>query len=611
MSEKSYQEAYELWWSANTEDRHEKIFSLVDQIKNDQRYRERDNLHHLKLYIKRDYETNPDGFIEPAGASPRIGINAVKSAVDTVCARVTQQDPRPKISTEGGRWEQRRKARKLQQFVDGVFKQTDYYYKLRRAFKDAAIFGTGFLKPFFEDGSIHWERVMPGEVHVDESSAMNGEPRSYFQEKLVSMESLVASFPDSEADILTSGLVYNLRSETTATPLLRVIEAWHIRDKSKKGGRHTICINGATLFDEEWPYDHAPFVALLWNELPVGYYGNGAAEDLHGMQEEIDYLMQRIQTSMHVNAGAWLLKHASDKTPNSHFTNKIGTIIEWSGQHPPELRVNPALHQQVFDHVKWLNELVYNEVGVSQMSATSQKPKGIEAAAALQTLLDVESNRFFLLQKAYEKCVMDCANITIDLARHHYRGSRSEYSVKSSDGRFVSSIKWEDVNMPADEYVLEIWPTNMLPNTPTGKLDTVEKMMQAGLLDAQTGMMLLDLPDLEAHQALSLAAVRHSLWIVDQVIYEGRRDLEPKEWYDLARCVRYMQMGMTNAEMEGAPPEVLEMCMEWIVDAEALQSPPQPPPPIMDPTGAMAPPIDPAMPMDPNMGGMMPPQGAI
>lgn len=139
-------------------------------------------------------------------------------------------------------------------------------------------------------------------------------------------------------------------------------------------------------------------------------------------------------------------------------------------------------------------------------------------------------------------------------------------------------------------------------------MEVVERMMQAGLIDSLTGMMLLDFPDVEAQQNLIFSAVRQALWIVDQVIYEGA-DIEPKEWYDLQRCVKYMQMGMANAEMEGAPPEVMERGLEFIAKCEELLAPPMPPP------GAMAtpmggPPMDPNMP-PPDLAGMgLPPPNA-
>jgi hypothetical protein len=572
------------WWHKdNGVDRHRKVSELVDRIRHDQAYVDADNMAHLRAYSKRDYYQDSDGNVVPRGASPYLGVNATKSAVDTITAKVTQQDPRPQFKTEGGDWGMRQRARKLQKFIDGVFYATEYYSHLRRAFKDACIFGTGFLKPYFEGDEIKWERVWPGDVVVDEASALNGSTRSMFQVMNVPVESLLASYPKKSAEIMANNFSYKTTSSGLVTSLVRVYEAWHLPDCDGKNGRHVICTDSCTLLDEDYDLPFEPIYALRWSYAQAGYYGHGAVEDVTPLQEEMDYIMQRIQVSTHNCANVWLLKHVSDTTPNSQLTNRIASIVEWSGNNPPTLVQSKIMDQQVFDHVKWLNELIYNVTGVSVMSATSQKPKGIESGVALQTMLDIESQRFAEIQKAYEQAVVRCAEMTIALASRKFSdGKKTDYQVRVDSGRYVETIKWSEVSMDDDEFVLKVWPTNMLPASPAGKMEWVERMMQAGLIDALTGMMLLDFPDVEAHQSLLFSAVKQALWVVDQVVYESK-DIEPKEWYDIERCIKYMQMALSNAEMEGAPEEVYERGMDFIAKCHSMIAPPEPQMPMGDP----------------------------
>lgn len=595
--------SHRFWWHEDVEgERHDKIVQLAERIRSEQDYVDSANMSHLRSYLKRDYYADADKNVVPAGPSDFLGINATKSAIDTICAKITQQDPRPHFKTEGGDWHLRNKARKLQKFIDGVFYEADFYPKLRRAFKDAAIFGTGFLKPYYEAGKIKWERVWPGEVVVDEASSMNGETRSMFQIKNIAIEALMAAFPKKAVDILSSNLSYKTTRHGVVTSMVRVYEAWHLQSSDGTGGRHCICTDGCTLLDEDYDFPFEPIFAFRWNDTPVGYYGNGAVEDITSLQEEMDYIMQRIQVSTHNCANVWVLKHVSDTTPNTHLTNRIAQIVNWSGNQPPQIVASKIMDQQVFDHVKWLNELVYNVSGVSAMSATSQKPKGIESGVALQTMLDVESQRFAQIQKNYEQAVVKCTEMTLELARKHFVGGKSDYKVRVDGGKFTETIKWSEVNLEGEEYMLKVWPTNMLPATPAGKMEWVERMMQAGLIDSLTGMMLLDFPDVEAQQNLVFSAVKQALWIVDQVIYEDR-DVEPKEWYDLQRCIKYMQMGLSNAEMEGAPQEVLDRGMEFIASCNEILTPPMPPP--MQPAGVVP---EGSMPV---MSEMMPPGGGM
>jgi len=593
---------YKFWWREEEKERHTKIVQLVDRIVNEQDYVRIANLEHLRSYSKRNYYEDSYNNIVPAGPSPYIGVNATRSAVDTIVAKVTQQDPRPHFKTEGGNWNQRRRARKLQKFIDGLFYHEDFYKKARRAFKDAAIFGTGFLKPRFEGGKICWERVWPGSVIVDEASSMNGDTKSMFQVENIPIETLLANFPKHADEISGANLAYKTTRTGMVTTIVRVYEAWHLPDIHGAGGRHTICIDGYTLLDEEYKHDFEPLVKFTWTDSLAGYYGHGAVEDVASLQEEMDYIMRRIQVATHNGANVWLLKPMGTEIPNSQLTNKMCSIIEYSGGEPPQFYNSQIMNQQVFDHVKWLNELIYNVTGVSAMSATSQKPKGIESGKALQTMLDVESQRFAEVQKEYENFIIKCTKVCMSIGRSNFQGGKTDYQVRTENGKFTETIKWSEVNMSEDEYVLKVWPTNMLPQSPSGRMEWVERMMQAGLIDSLTGMMLLDFPDVEAQQNLLFSAVKQALWIVDRVLYEDD-DVDPKEWYDLQRCIKYMQMGMSNVEMEGAPEEVMDRGMDFIASCEELLTPPAPPP--MDPMG-MAPP-DPMMGLPPEG---MPPEGA-
>lgn len=594
-------DSHRFWWQLdNDKDRHGKIVQLVERIRNGQSYVSSANMEHLRSYSKRDFYQDSDGNVVPQGPTPYIGINATKSAIDTIVSKVTQQDPRPHFKTDGGNWSARNRARKLQKFTDGMYYKANFYAKARRVFRDAAVFGTGFIKPYFEANEVRFERVWAGSVIVDEASAMNGETKSMFQVDNIPVESLIATFPKKATEILSSNLSYKTTAQGVVTSMVRVYEAWHLPDCDGNGGRHTICTESCTLLDEEYDLDVEPIIPFRWTYPLAGYYGHGAVEDVACLQEEMDYVMQKIQTATHNGALVWVVKHVSDNTPNSHLTNKICSIINYSGNTPPQVIQNRIMDQQVFDHVKWMNELIYNVTGVSAMSATSQKPKGIESGKALQTMLDVESQRFGEIQKNYEQFIVKCTEAALAIARKNFRdGTKSDYEVQVDNGRFTETIKWSEVFMDESEYILKVWPTNMLPATPAGKMDTVERMMQAGLIDSLTGMMLLDFPDVEAHQSLVFSAVKQALWIVDQIIYEGK-EIEPKEWYDLNRCIKYMQMGMSNAEMEGAPQEVLDRGMEFIASCQELLMPPAPPMPPMGPQGPSAPTEE----MSPDMMGM-------
>ena len=613
------------WWDEDIpeEDRHKYITSWVDGLKNDQGYIDADCLKHLRLYANRNYRMDEYGFIEPTGSQDAIGQNVIKSVIDTKAAKIAAQRPRPSILTNGGKWKQRLKARKLEKYVMGVMHESCYYEKAEDALTDGFWAGTGFLKIFISGNRIDCERVFPNHIVVDEAAAATCPPRSLAQVENIPLESLCASFPEKRNQLLTDVQLHYSQSTGRRTSMARVYEIWHLPDENGKGGLHCICCDGITLLEEDWKHDFFPFVVFRNKKTRIGYFGSGIAESLSAKQEEIDYILGRLQVGAHNNATAWIIKHESDNVPNQHITNKMASIIEYSGNIPPSVVVHPIAHQQVFEQVKWLNQLCYEEEGVSHFSATSTKPAGIESGVALQKVLDVETTRHGPSQAEYERGAVQFSNIVLALSKEQFKGTKHKVTYHADN--MIEEIDWSDVNMPEDEYRIKTWPVNLLPDTPAGKLDAVEKMAQAGMIDPQMAMMLLDFPDIESFQSLHLANLKNILWIVDQVVYEGNW-VEPRVYHNLELGIKYFQMAAARAETEGAPPRVIDQCIEWMALANDLmaQPPPAPPPlggePPMDPAmGGMppaptmatpmegAPPMEPGMippPGDPSMGGM-------
>ncbi|HAT63936.1 MAG TPA: hypothetical protein DCS66_04945, partial [Flavobacteriaceae bacterium] len=95
--------------------------------------------------------------------------------------------------------------------------------------------------------------------------------------------------------------------------------------------------------------------------------------------------------------------------------------------------------------------------------------------------------------KRYEKCFMDAAEIMIDTARDLYE-VKGDYKVKAQDGKFIDTISWKDVNMDADKYLMQIFPTSALSSTPSGRLADVQDLLAAGFIDKEDALKLLDFP---------------------------------------------------------------------------------------------------------------------
>jgi hypothetical protein len=250
------------------------------------------------------------------------------------------------------------------------------------------------------------------------------------------------------------------------------------------------------------------------------------------------------------------------------------------------------MNSQVFQHLWRLRDAAYQISGISQLSASGTKPAGIESGVALRTLNDFETQRFALLSRDWEEFYINVTRRSVKLAKSVYRGGSGE--VKWADRGTVKAIKWSDVNLEEDSYVLRIYPANMLPQTPSGKLATVGEMMERGLITPDIGKSLLDFPDIEKFANLANVALEDLIKIFDS-IWEDEDYLAPTPEMHLELGVKLATSYYLKAHMDNAPQQIRDAYVRWIEEAKDLMAPP----PEMGPEGAMPPPPGAEMPMPP------------
>lgn len=572
-----YQNSDYFWWKAKTADINKSVFGLVrryqtEQLTDDANYRHMRLYGNLEAFAFRTFGTVRSDTV--AAGQLRVTLNIVQSMVDTVVSKITKNQPKPTFLTEGGDFSLQRKAQKLTQFCEGQFEAINYYAKSAQAFKDSCIAGTGAIKFYKENGQIKAERVFINELVVDEADSLYGEPRSLHQKKFIHIDVLKAAFPKFEAniDMLGSTETSNWASNTfdRQNNMLLVIESWHLPSgKDADDGKHTICINGTTLFEEEWTKDYFPFVFHRWCERPYGFWGQGLAEQLTGLQLEINKILRTIQVSMHLVSIPKIFVEASSNVVSAHLNNKIGGIIKYIGTKPEHgpLGEIPA---ELFSHLDRLYARAYEIAGISQLSANSQKPAGLDSGKALREYNDIESERFMDVGKRYERTFLDAAKIMIDLVKD-LAEEDEDYKVKAKNNRFLQTLKWKDVSLEEDMYIMQVFPASALSSTPAARLQDVTELLAAGFISQEDGMKLLNFPDLQEFYNFNNAGVEDIERTIELIIDDGDYQT-PEPYQNLQMGITKMQQAYLRYKSQGAPESKLELFRRWIEDAAALLS---------------------------------------
>lgn len=562
------------WWTEKAAEIYQHIFGYLRSLEQDQGPRRLQWLQFARLYQNQ----SPLGFfagvsqnsVGQVGLKETPAVNVVKSCVDTATSKIGKSKPRPLFLTENGDYKQQTRAKKLTQYMDGQFDLMGLYSKAASVFRDGCIFGTGALKLYIDKdlGTVACERVLPDELIVDDAEAVYGKPRQIHQKKYLSRDVLIEMFPQHTSKILDAPLAFTTAVRQAGTPdLVRVVESWHLPSaKAAKDGLHAITLENCTLFSEEYTKLYFPFVFWSWTSRVAGFWGMGLAEELFGTQLEISKLLRNIQLAQHLVAVPRVWIQNGSVVAASHINNEIGSVVKYTGA-KPDFFTPTAMSSEIYEHLRWLIQSAYESTGISQLSANAKKPAGLESAVALREYQDIESERFQVVGQRWEEFFLDATRIIVDLTKDMAEmGIKGK--VKVAGKQFMDTVKWSEVDMDEDAYVLRCFAANILPTQPAGRLQKVQELVQAGWLDKEDGRKLIDFPDISAtmNQELSSTDLTHKM--IDQILNDGTWT-SPEPEMDLNEALNTSQKRLIEARLNNYPELNIELLTRW---REAIKS---------------------------------------
>lgn len=602
------------WWLADVEDMPSRLTGVVRQIYQRGGQRQMNLLRAARLFGDMpSLGLSPRAFAMPTvSAYGRLSLNVIRALATTARADlVGGPAPTPWFVTSGADYELQKRAEGLTKFNRGVFYQTGFDATARRVALHSALFGDGLVKVFARDGKPVIEHVFPWEVHVEEADGFYGAPRSLYQTKWVDRSVLQGRFPEhSQAiedaksiDIDPTGGMLFVQRDDLADQVL-VVEAWHLPSASDADdGRHVIAIDGATLHHEEWTEESFPFVRFSWTEPLAGYWACGIADEVAGLQYEINLTIEKIRQALALCAVPRVFVEKGSKVATAQLNNDLGAIVQYVGR-PPVFDVARAVSPELVQHLDRLYAKAFELTGVSQLNASSMKPAGLSSGRALRVYADLQSKRFVAWGQAYQDFYVEVARQVVRLMRRLAEDDPEvEVVYHDSKRKRIERIRWEDVNLDDESYILQAYPVSSLPNTPAGRLAAVDDMLNAGMIDPSTAKRLAQMPDLESEMSLEDAPRDLLEQAFELMLTEGVY-ISPEPFYDLNLAMRLGSLHYQRARLAGVPDERLDLVRRFLVAVQQMLTPPPPPPAA--PAGAEAMPPEMAAPMPTDVGALPP-----
>jgi len=566
------------WWNKDSDKAAQVIYSLMKQWDSTNgagiQY---NNMLYYRMYSGRWLETmSVANFVwqqygDGAGVIGQqhtpLTLNVTASTIDTLKSKLGKNQIKPTAITSGSIYEQRQRTQGFNKAVFGMLREGGAYIHSINTLANALIFGTGESHVYacHESGKVKIQSVFTDEILVDPGDGYYGTPRNKYRRKFVAKRQLQDAYPDKAEQIdKVEGLQLQSRMHDD---MILVVEAWHL-GYGDSPGRHMICIDGLALMDDEdWRYNRFPHAVLRYEKLPTGYWGQGVAEKLKGIQIEINFTLARIREAMRRFAKPWVFIPRGSKVNPKHMDNEIGSMVFVDGDLPVIQQVQ-AVSPDQYRHLENLYAKAFEIVGLSQLSAQSQKPAGLDAAVALREYQDIETERFAALARGYEQYFVDLARSCVDVMDHEF-GDDYVISTHSKD-EGLQKVRWGDVKLPHDAYLIQVWPQSALPQKPEARLQRVIELLQGGLIDPQMALEMLDFPDLDSHMNLILAPSRVIFQMLEKMAFEDTEQILPEPNMDLQQCLKIGNGYYNWCLLKEFPDEKLSMIREFIDHANRL-----------------------------------------
>jgi hypothetical protein len=432
-------------------------------------------------------------------------LNVIKSCVDTLTSKIAQSKVRPYFNCINGTFKDIQIVKQAQQFFDQYFDFEDVNRKVSEAFRDGCIFETGWIYVNPENKGIY--KALPWQVFVRPAEMTYGRiTRVYYEQKEINTTSLPA-FLQRDIDLnvnlyCTLGTYYDTVEHVVA----------YYCDVTKSKMYWISKFDGSMI----------PFIPLHYNIPIMGTTSQSIVDQLYSIQLEIDTLMAKIKDASQLNPAMTFFVPDGSGIKASQLNNRIGNIVTYKAT--PNMTTSPVtvstpsfIDQQYIQLIDDLTQKAYDMVGISQLSAQSKKPEGLNAGVALQTMENIESERFETQLNQVIRCYVSIAKVCIDVFPQ-------DEDILPKNSAHIS-IKWKEIVEESQKMSIQFSGADALSKDPSTKLQQLQMLSQAGIIPASRIAQFMEIPDINSGYSLSNNAINAVLTVIDDCIKNDNYDV--------------------------------------------------------------------------------------
>lgn len=473
-------------------DRIRQKVSYLKSVNENKRYK---MLRNLWMYEYDNHITFDDldryqsvGYYWNGETTNNVNENVIRSCVDTLTSKIACQKVRPFFNSVNGSWKDFELCTQAQQFFDVLFDEYNVNDIVTLAFKDACIFERGMI--YVSNTGI--ERMLPWTVYT------NPAEDSYNRNTELLWE--CRKYPKTL-------LPFDIK---TSQDLVTYTRYWNTKEKVFYTWIPEANYNQVETYEKE-----LPFVQIYYNKPLFGSSCSSVVDVLFGIQDQIDNLIKTcaIAAKRNMPKTYWVPEGTDVKAGS--LNNEVGQVIPYrpipGASGVPvicdEQRIIDPQYRDLIDKYK---QDAYELVGISQLSATSQKPQGLNSGIALSTMENIESDRFETQLNQVIRCYVDLAKKCINIL------DAKELILPQEKTRAM--LNWEDLISAAKSFNIQFSAAESLSKDPSTKLQQLQSLAQAGIIPQSHIAKYLELPDIESAYNITTNALNAVMSLIKETI---------------------------------------------------------------------------------------------
>ena len=473
-------------------DRIRQKVSYLKSVNENKRYK---MLRNLWMYEYDNHITFDDldryqsvGYYWNGETTNNVNENVIRSCVDTLTSKIACQKVRPFFNSVNGSWKDFELCTQAQQFFDVLFDEYNVNDIVTLAFKDACIFERGMI--YVSNAGI--ERMLPWTVYT------NPAEDSYNRNTELLWE--CKKYPKAL-------LPFDIK---TSQDLVTYTRYWNTKEKVFYTWIPEANYNQVETYEKE-----LPFVQIYYNKPLFGSSCSSVVDVLFGIQDQIDNLIKTcaIAAKRNMPKTYWVPEGTDVKAGS--LNNEVGQVIPYrpipGASGVPvicdEQRIIDPQYRDLIDKYK---QDAYELVGISQLSATSQKPQGLNSGIALSTMENIESDRFETQLNQVIRCYVDLAKKCINIL------DAKELILPQEKTRTM--LNWDDLIGAAKSFNIQFSAAESLSKDPSTKLQQLQSLAQAGIIPQSHIAKYLELPDIESAYNITTNALNAVMSLIKETI---------------------------------------------------------------------------------------------